>query len=178
MPSTKTASPRTKTTAAKTAKAPTKAPTKAASPRKTAAPAAKPSSPVRLATDLAPAAVVVPNVTVLPVAADVAEGAKAGDDTAPPAALKKQEMVARIAAASGAKRKDVKQILEATLQVLGDALSKGEELNLPPLGKVKVNRAKADGGTEILTLRLRRSDAQSGEQKGGKEGLAQDDEDD
>jgi DNA-binding protein HU-alpha len=187
MPSTKTASPKSKIAAPKSgapkasASKATKDPAmSAAAPRKTAE--AKTAAPVRLATDLTPAPVVVPNVTVLPVGADATAatktGAEADQDANQSAALKKQEIVARVADLSGAKRKDVKVILEATLQVLGEALSKGEELNLPPLGKVKVNRAKAEGGTEILTLRLRRSDGGDNDRKARKEGLAQDGEDD
>ncbi|QCO58029.1 DNA-binding protein (plasmid) [Pseudorhodobacter turbinis] len=86
--------------------------------------------------------------------------------------LKKQELVERIVKATGVKKKDVKLILEASLGVLGDALSAGEELNVPPLGKMKVNRQKAEGGTEVLILKLRRSGAKTGLHDGPKEGLA------
>ncbi|MBL4917885.1 HU family DNA-binding protein [Tabrizicola sp. DMG-N-6] len=92
--------------------------------------------------------------------------------------LKKKELLSRVADLSGAKRKDVKPVLEAALRVLGEALSKGEELNLPPLGKVRVNRSKSDAGTDILTLRLRRDTGGKSEEKGGKEGLASEGEDD
>lgn len=178
MPSTKTATPKAKTTAGSAAK--TKAKT-ATTARKAAAPkAATTKAPViaRLASDLTPAPVVLPNVTVLSADAEPEAAPQPAAEASSAATLKKQELVARVAALSGAKRKEVKPILEAALQVLGDALSKGEELNLPPLGKVKVNRAKAEAGTEILMLRLRRSDAAEKAQKPGKEGLAQDGEDD
>ena len=79
-----------------------------------------------------------------------------------PMMLKKQELVERIVKASGAKKKDVKLIMEAALGVLGDALSAGEELNLPPLGKMKVNRQREEGNTEILILKLRRGGGQGG----------------
>ncbi|MFN3823862.1 MAG: HU family DNA-binding protein [Pseudorhodobacter sp.] len=158
----------------------TKAP-KAAAKTAAAASARKSPATAKLApgavADLTPAPVVVPKITLLPVGDAVADDS----DKAASAAgggLKKQELLARVAALSGAKRKDAKPILEAALRVLGDALSKGEDLNLPPLGKVKVNRSKAGGGTEILTLRLRRPEGDETRQKPCKEGLAPDGEDD
>ena len=54
------------------------------------------------------------------------------------------------------KKKDVKDVVETTLQVLGEALAKGEELNLPPLGKAKVNRQKGVTGGDMYIIRLRR----------------------
>jgi DNA-binding protein HU-alpha len=177
MPSTKTASPKAKSPAGRSAKTPAKTTTTAV--RKATAPKVAPvaaPAPVRLASDLTPAPVVVPHVTVVP--ADAEAAPETVDEASSAVTLKKQDLLARVAALSGAKRKDVKPILEAALQVLGDALSKGEELNLPPLGKVKVNRSKAESGTEILMLRLRRSDGAEKAKKPGKEGLAQDGEDD
>ena len=38
----------------------------------------------------------------------------------------------------GGKKKGVKEIVEATLSVLGEALQKGEALNIPPFGRAKV----------------------------------------
>jgi DNA-binding protein HU-alpha len=76
--------------------------------------------------------------------------------------LKKQELVERIVKASGAKKKDVKLIVEAALGVIGDALSAGEELNLPPLGKMKVNRQRDEGNAEVLILKLRRGGGKGG----------------
>jgi hypothetical protein len=85
--------------------------------------------------------------------------------------LKKKELVERVAAASGEKRKSVKGIVEATLKVLGDALEKGEELVLPPFGKAKVNRSRGDAGQKTLMVKLRRGDG-PGAAKAAKEPLA------
>ena len=118
-----------------------------------------------------PAAVLVPAVSVVGTVAEKI------DDSTTPRMLKKQALVDRVVTASGAKKKDVKQILDAALAVLGDALSAGEELNLPPLGKAKVNRQKVEGGSEVLIIKLRRGRG-TGADTGAKEGLAEDGEDD
>ena len=110
--------------------------------------------------------VVVPTVSIVAAPAGNAGMSGATPDTtadgdhAP--LLKKQELVERIVKASGAKKKDVKLIIEAALGVLGDALSAGEELNLPPLGKMKVNRTRDEGNAEVLILKLRRGGGKGG----------------
>ncbi|MBT0956400.1 HU family DNA-binding protein [Alphaproteobacteria bacterium KMM 3653] len=71
--------------------------------------------------------------------------------------IKKNELFDRIMLTTGAKKKDVKPIVEATLRALGDALSAGEELQVPPLGKVKVHRQKDLANGEMLMLKLRRT---------------------
>jgi hypothetical protein len=112
------------------------------------------------------AEVVAPKVSVIetavPLAPVVAASAKQQGGTGQNNMLKKQVLVERIVKASGAKKKDVKLIVEATLGVLGDALSAGEELNLPPLGKLKVNRQRDEGNVEVLILKLRRGGGQAG----------------
>ena len=70
--------------------------------------------------------------------------------------VQKRELFARVAAATDAKKKDVKLIVEATLAILGKAISDGEELNLPPLGKVRIVKARDAGAAEVVTLKLRR----------------------
>jgi nucleoid DNA-binding protein len=52
-------------------------------------------------------------------------------------ALRKKDLVDRVVAASGAKKKQVKDIVAHTLKVLGDAISKGEQLHLPPFRPAK-----------------------------------------
>ena len=160
---------------------------------KTAAPKAKLAAKPAAATAGAPRGIPAPSIkpaaVVVPKMSVVESPAMSGTEpteTAPQAAsdratpLKKQELVERIVKASGAKKKDVKLIMEAAMGVLGDALSAGEELNLPPLGKMKVNRQRQEGNSEILILKLRRGGGQGG--GGGKvvEGAdtSQDDDDD
>jgi DNA-binding protein HU-alpha len=69
--------------------------------------------------------------------------------------LKKKDFVDRVTERSGVKKKDAKPAIEAALALLGEALIAGEELNLPPLGKIKVNRAKDVSGGIMLMVKLR-----------------------
>lgn len=70
--------------------------------------------------------------------------------------LQKKDFVDRVVAASGAKKADARPIIEATLAQLGEALSAGETLAVPPLGRARVNLERDQRGGEIITLRLRR----------------------
>lgn len=154
---------------------------KATQPTSTPAPAPPRGIP---APTIKAADVIVPTMSVLagPLNTDDNPSATAVTrDPSDPVMLKKQELVERIVKASGAKKKDVKLIIEATLGVLGDALSAGEELNLPPLGKMKVNRQRDEGNAEILILKLRRGGGKGGGGGGEdlvKQDLADDGEDD
>ncbi|MFZ1470475.1 MAG: HU family DNA-binding protein [Paracoccaceae bacterium] len=70
--------------------------------------------------------------------------------------LKIRDLVSRVVEVSGVKRKDVKDIVEATLGVLGDALARGEDMNLPGLGRTRVARSSEKDGAAHLTLKVRR----------------------
>jgi Bacterial DNA-binding protein len=83
--------------------------------------------------------------------AAVAPGVKAA-----PKLVRRKEMVARIVASSGLKPNQVKTMLDSVLAELGNALSAGEGLSLPPLGKITVNRQKEVGNREVLICKLRR----------------------
>ncbi|MBC2835649.1 HU family DNA-binding protein [Paragemmobacter straminiformis] len=69
--------------------------------------------------------------------------------------LKKKELVDRVTEAVGGKKKVVKEIVEATLAALGEALQKGEALNLPPFGRAKIARSKGEGRESSMTVKLR-----------------------
>ena len=85
----------------------------------------------------------------------------AGDGAEAPS-LAKRDLFARVAAATGSRKKDVKLIAEATLAIIGQALSDGEELNLPPLGKVRIVKSRDAGAAEVVTLKLRRKHGMGG----------------
>lgn len=95
-------------------------------------------------------------------AADAAAASPSADTAA---VLRKRELVDRVAEASGVKKKDTRAVVDAVLAELGAALSRGDELVLPPLGKARVNRTKEKGVGEVLVLKLRRG---GGEKPGAK----------
>ena len=78
-----------------------------------------------------------------------------GADQAGPATLRLKELVDRVTAATGGKKKAVREIVEATLTQLGLALHKGEMLNLPAFGKVRVAKAQGAAPGSAMTLKLR-----------------------
>lgn len=74
--------------------------------------------------------------------------------------LKKKELIDRVVAASGAKKKVAKQVVEATLEALGAALAAGENLQLPPFGKARTTRQKeAPEGGATMVVKVRRGGA-------------------
>lgn len=72
--------------------------------------------------------------------------------------MKKPELLDAVVARTNLKKRDVKPAVEAALAVIGDALARGEQVNLPPMGKLRVIKAKELGdGAQVLTLKLRTS---------------------
>ncbi len=69
--------------------------------------------------------------------------------------VKKKDFIDRAVVRSGVKKKDARPAVEAALAVMADALKAGEELNLPPLGKVKVNRVKKLKDATMLIVKIR-----------------------
>ena len=77
--------------------------------------------------------------------------------------LKKKELFDLVVARSGRNKKDVKPIVEAMLAVLGDAFAEQREMNLQPLGKVRVQRGKELHDGRALVLKLRQKSAKLSE---------------
>lgn len=116
-------------TARKTKTTPTRR--KTAAPKATSAPKPEPASPA----------------TVVEAASPVVLGPM----------MRKPELINAVVEKSGMKKKDVKPIVEATLAVLGAALQDSRELNLQPLGKIKVNREKKKPSGKVMIARIRQS---------------------
>ena len=78
------------------------------------------------------------------------------------AGLRLKQLVDRVVAATGGKKKGVKEIVEATLLQMGEALKNGENLNLPAFGKVRIARQAAEGTTGAMTLKMRQGGGTGG----------------
>jgi DNA-directed RNA polymerase subunit H (RpoH/RPB5) len=102
----------------------------------------------------------------------VTEGEGAAEAGEATLMLKKKDFVDRVVKASGAKRGEAKGVIEATLQMLGDALVAGESLVLPPLGRLKVSRQIDKAGGDTLVIKLKRS-SETGAKKTDEMGLAE-----
>ena len=74
--------------------------------------------------------------------------------------LRKKELFELVVERSGMKKKLVKPVVEAMLAVLGDAFAEQREMNLPPLGKIKVQRGKELHDGRALVLKLRQKSSQ------------------
>jgi nucleoid DNA-binding protein len=148
--------------AAKAAKAGAKGAAEAGkpAPARRARRAAKPEA-------AAPEPVAAAPETAAPEPAAPQAAAPTGDE----ATLRRSDLLEAVAARSKLKRSDAKALIELVLEELGRALDRTEELALPPLGKLSVKKRKPDKkGTEVLTLRLRRT--KTGGAQGGESPLA------
>lgn len=85
-------------------------------------------------------------------------------------ALRKKDLFERVKArADGVKGREVRVVLEAVLEELGGLLISGEALNVPPLGNIKVQRRRDQGGADVVVFKLRRKKPG----QGGKDPLAE-----
>lgn len=128
-------------TASKSKPAKTARPARTARPAKAAAKADRSARPA--AADITDASM--PNVVT------VAEPAAVETD------MSKREMIDLVVERAGGKRKEVKQAVEATLAILGEALASGRELNLQPLGKMRINRVEEKANGRVIFCRFRQS---------------------
>ena len=130
-----------------TSRKPTRATTSAKSARTSAtrlkaaaSPAAKPAEPSpEAALDTAVAATLDP--TLLPPAMQPE--------------LKKPELIDKVVRRAGVKKRDAKPAIEAALEILGEALAEGRELNIKPFGKMKVQRVRDTGNGVVLVTKVR-----------------------
>jgi nucleoid DNA-binding protein len=93
-----------------------------------------------------------------------------------PVALKMKALVDQVVGATGSKKKDARELVEATLLKIGEALARGDELHLPEIGKLRVVKSGGKDGAPVMTLKLKKQ-ARKG-RAGGQEGLASAAEDD
>jgi DNA-binding protein HU-alpha len=75
--------------------------------------------------------------------------------------LKKQELLEKLVDRADVQKKLAKPVLDAVLELLGEALAEGRDLNLPPLGKIKVNRVKDMAQARVIVAKIRQSKAES-----------------
>lgn len=96
----------------------------------------------------------------------------AATESAPSVKLK--DLVARVAEATGAKKPQVREIVEATLKEIGLSLDKGETLSLLPLlGRMSVNRTKELEQGVMMLVKLRRGTGAPVEKNTAAEPLAE-----
>ncbi len=78
------------------------------------------------------------------------------DQTTIVSPVKKPELLDAVVARTNLKKRNVKPVVEAALAVIVDALREGAEVNLPPLGKLRVVKSKdLESGATVMTVKLR-----------------------
>ena len=77
--------------------------------------------------------------------------------------VKKKELLERIAAATSLKKSEIRPVLDATLEVLGDLIREGKDIAAPPLGRIKYTKEKdtPNGKLAVLRVKLKDRDAVS-----------------
>jgi|GEM_PF-1612550 len=98
---------------------------------------------------------VVPSLETVPDDPDAAPDASVGG--AASGELDKKELVDRVVARCGVKKREAKPSVEAALAILGEALAEGRELRLEPFGKLKVSNIKTRGEKRVINARLRQN---------------------
>ena len=68
--------------------------------------------------------------------------------------VKKKDFLDQVAAASGGREAEVRGVLDAVLALIAERLMAGDEIALPPLGRLRMVRQKDNGKARIATLRL------------------------
>jgi hypothetical protein len=71
--------------------------------------------------------------------------------------MRKKEFIEIVAEKSGVKKGIAKKVLDVALREMGDALQNDKDLNLPPLGKVSVNRQKELPNAYVMVAKIRRA---------------------
>jgi len=108
-------------------------------------------SPAKSAPSKAPTATAPASRTVSPKVVSMASTSMSAPE------MKKQELIAKVVERSDIKKKFAKPVVEAMIDILGEALAEGRELNLQPLGKLKQNRVKETPTARIIVAKIRQS---------------------
>lgn len=69
--------------------------------------------------------------------------------------MRKKELIDLVVERSEIKKKYAKPAVEAMLSVLGETLASGRELNLQPMGKLRINRTEEKANGRIIICKLR-----------------------
>ncbi|WP_233155571.1 HU family DNA-binding protein [Sedimentitalea arenosa] len=76
--------------------------------------------------------------------------------------MKKKDLIDQVVTRSGIKKKSAKPVVEAVLAVLGETIASGREFNLPPMGKLSINRSIDKSNARVTVCKLRQNTGRSG----------------
>jgi len=103
--------------------------------------------------------------------------ADATADAPPRPVLRRKAFLDLVTTRAGSRKSDTRAVTDAALAVIAEALGRGEDVALPPLGRIRVVKTRDGVRSRVLTLRLSQ---QTGDDPGddapgeapGQEGLA------
>ena len=78
-----------------------------------------------------------------------------------PVVLGKKQLIEDVVARSGIKKKDAKPVIEAMLDVLGEAVAAGKTLNLQPFGKITMQKQNEKASARVSVVRIRQPNARA-----------------
>ncbi|MEM8774855.1 MAG: HU family DNA-binding protein [Pseudomonadota bacterium] len=71
--------------------------------------------------------------------------------------LRKRELMHLVSEKTGLQRNKVRPAVEAAIEVLGEAILAGRQVNIPPLGKIKPKRTREFADTKITVAKIRQN---------------------
>lgn len=70
-------------------------------------------------------------------------------------ALTRKEFIDQLVEVTGGRKGEVRDLLDATLRLLSESIQEYDEVNIPPLGKIKVARRKDVPNGKVVNMRVR-----------------------
>lgn len=106
--------------------------------------------------------------TAAEVAADAVAETKEPDNK-----IRKKDIYDHVTVATGLRKREVRESVDATLAYFHKVLSEGNDLQIPPLGKIRsIVRGEGDKSKTIYKLQLQKAKEDKKDDAAGKEGLA------
>ena len=87
--------------------------------------------------------------------------------------IRKKQIYDHVTVATGLRKREVRESVDATLAYFHQVLSEGHELQIPPLGKIRViERGEGENAKLIYKVQLQKAKEDKKDDAGGKEALA------
>jgi nucleoid DNA-binding protein len=89
--------------------------------------------------------------------------------------IRKKQIYDHVTVATGLRKREVRESVDATLAYFHKVLSEGHDLQIPPLGKIRViERGEGENAKMIYKLQLQKPKEDKKDDDAGKEALAND----
>ena len=90
--------------------------------------------------------------------------------------IRKKQIYEQVTVATGLRKREVRESVDATLAYFHQMLSEGHDLQIPPLGKIRcIGRGEGENAKMIYKLQLQKPKDDKKDEADAQEGLADDD---